>query len=45
MSDTLTNRATPDGATLLDIYRRVLRIERNDDATQAQIRRGRITAP
>ena len=45
MSDTLTNRASPDAATQLDIYRRMVRIERNDESTRAQIRRGQITAP
>ena len=45
MSDTLANRASPDAAKQLDIFRRMLRIERNDDATRSQIRRGRITAP
>jgi len=45
MSDTLTNRASPDAAKQLDIFRRMLRIERNDDATRKQIRLGRITAP
>lgn len=45
MSQTLQNRASPDAATQLDIYRRMIRIERNDDATRTQIRRGRITAP
>lgn len=45
MSQTLANRASPDAATQLDIYRRMVRIERNDDATRTQIRRGRITAP
>ena len=40
-----TNVATPDAAMQLDIYRRMLRIERNDDATRTQIKRGRITAP
>ena len=39
------NRKTPSPESLLDIYRRMIRIERNDDATRAQIRRGRITAP
>ena len=39
------NRKTPSPEALLDIYRRMIRIERNDDATRAQIRRGRITAP
>src|SRR3546814_11594240 len=45
MSQTLQNRASPDAATQLDIYRRMIRIERNDDATRTQIRRGRISAP
>lgn len=45
MSETLANRASPDAAKQLDIFRRMLRIERNDDATRSQIRRGRITAP
>jgi pyruvate dehydrogenase E1 component alpha subunit len=40
-----TNSAVPDAATQLDIYRRMVRVERNDEATRAQIRRGRITAP
>lgn len=39
------NRAAPDAAQQLDIFRRMLRIERNDDATRKQIRLGRITAP
>lgn len=45
MSDSKSNAASPDAETQLDIYRRMLRIERNDDATRAQIRQGRITAP
>jgi acetoin:2,6-dichlorophenolindophenol oxidoreductase subunit alpha len=45
MSQTPANRASPDAPTQLDIFRRMLRIERNDDATRSQIRRGRITAP
>lgn len=45
MSQPATNAASPDAETQLDIFRRMLRIERNDDATRAQIRRGRITAP
>ncbi len=45
MNQTTTNVATPDAAAQLDIFRRMIRIERNDDATRAQIRRGRITAP
>lgn len=45
MTQTSTNAASPDAKTQLDIFRRMVRIERNDDATRAQIRRGRITAP
>jgi acetoin:2,6-dichlorophenolindophenol oxidoreductase subunit alpha len=45
MTQPLTNAASPDAKTQLDIFRRMIRIERNDDATRAQIRRGRITAP
>jgi TPP-dependent pyruvate/acetoin dehydrogenase alpha subunit len=45
MSQAASNAASPDAATQLDIFRRMLRIERNDDATRTQIRRGRITAP
>lgn len=45
MSQSTPNRATPDAAQQLDIFRRMLRIERNDDATRKQIRLGRITAP
>ena len=45
MTKTATNLASPDAAAQLDIYRRMLRIERNDDATRKQIRLGRITAP
>ena len=41
MTDTLSNRASPDADTQLDIYRRMLRIERNDEFTRAQIRQGR----
>ncbi len=40
-----TNAASPDAQTQLDIFRRMIRIERNDDATRKQIRLGRITAP
>lgn len=40
-----TNAAAPTAAQQLDIFRRMLRIERNDDATRKQIRLGRITAP
>jgi acetoin:2,6-dichlorophenolindophenol oxidoreductase subunit alpha len=45
MSKPATNAVAPDAAAQLDIYRRMLRIERNDDATRKQIRLGRITAP
>jgi acetoin:2,6-dichlorophenolindophenol oxidoreductase subunit alpha len=44
MSD-LSNAPAPDGAALLDIYRRMVRIERNDDAIRATVRRGRLTMP
>ncbi|MBW8783709.1 MAG: thiamine pyrophosphate-dependent dehydrogenase E1 component subunit alpha [Novosphingobium sp.] len=44
-SNAQSNTASPDAAAQLDIFRRMLRVERNDDATRAQIRRGRITAP
>jgi pyruvate dehydrogenase E1 component alpha subunit len=44
-SPPLTNVAKPDAATQLDIFRRMIRIERNDEATRKQIRLGRITAP
>jgi len=45
MSQSPTNAASPDAKTQVDIFRRMLRIERNDDATRKQIRLGRITAP
>jgi TPP-dependent pyruvate/acetoin dehydrogenase alpha subunit len=45
MTQPSTNAASPDAQTQLDIFRRMIRIERNDDATRTQIRRGRITAP
>ncbi|MEO6091597.1 MAG: thiamine pyrophosphate-dependent dehydrogenase E1 component subunit alpha [Novosphingobium sp.] len=45
MSQATSNAASPDAETQLDIFRRMLRIERNDDATRRQIRQGRITAP
>jgi pyruvate dehydrogenase E1 component alpha subunit len=45
MTQPITNAASPDAKTQLDIFRRMIRIERNDDATRAQIRRGRIAAP
>ena len=40
-----TNVASPDAKQQLDIFRRMIRIERNDDATRKQIRLGRITSP
>jgi acetoin:2,6-dichlorophenolindophenol oxidoreductase subunit alpha len=39
------NTAKPSPETLLDIYRRMLRIERNDDAIRRVIRAGRLTMP
>ena len=39
------NTPAPSPETLLDIYRRMVRIERNDEATRKQIRQGRIQAP
>ena len=41
----LSNAPKPDGKALVDIYRRMLRIERNDDAIRAAVRRGRLTMP
>lgn len=41
----LSNAPKPDGAALVDIYRRMVRIERNDDAIRTAIRRGRLTMP
>jgi acetoin:2,6-dichlorophenolindophenol oxidoreductase subunit alpha len=40
-----SNAPKPSPEALVDIYRRMLRVERNDDAIRATIRRGRITAP
>jgi acetoin:2,6-dichlorophenolindophenol oxidoreductase subunit alpha len=40
-----SNAPKPDGAALVDIYRRMVRIERNDDAIRTTIRRGRLTMP
>ena len=45
MNQTTSNAAKPDAAAQLDIFRRMTRIERNDDAIRTTIRRGRITAP
>ncbi|CAN7203200.1 thiamine pyrophosphate-dependent dehydrogenase E1 component subunit alpha [Phenylobacterium sp. LjRoot225] len=39
------NTVTPSPEILLDIYRRMLRIERNDDATRRVIMRGRLQMP
>ncbi|MBC2667692.1 thiamine pyrophosphate-dependent dehydrogenase E1 component subunit alpha [Novosphingobium piscinae] len=41
----LSNAARPDGPALVDIYRRMLRVERNDDAIRAALRRGRLQMP
>ena len=41
----LKNIPGPDGAALVDIYRRMLRVERNDDAIRTAVRRGRLTMP
>ncbi|MET0179347.1 MAG: thiamine pyrophosphate-dependent dehydrogenase E1 component subunit alpha [Novosphingobium sp.] len=40
-----SNAPAPDSRALVDIYRRMLRIERNDDAIRTAIRRGRLTMP
>ena len=39
------NTPTPSSETLVDIYRRMARIERNDDAIRTAVRRGRLTMP
>ena len=41
----LRNAPVPDGDALVDIYRRMLRIERNEDAILTTLRRGRLTMP
>jgi acetoin:2,6-dichlorophenolindophenol oxidoreductase subunit alpha len=41
----LSNAPAPSPETLVDIYRRMVRIERNDDAIRTTIRRGRLTMP
>ena len=41
----LSNAPAPSPEALVDIYRRMLRIERNDDAIRTTIRRGRLTMP
>ncbi len=39
------NRITPDKETQLDIFRRMIRIERNDDAIRRAIKNGRLRMP
>jgi TPP-dependent pyruvate/acetoin dehydrogenase alpha subunit len=39
------NAPQPSSAALVDIYRRMVRIERNDDAIRATIRRGKLMMP
>ena len=41
----LSNAPKPTPEALVDIYRRMLRVERNDDAIRTTIRRGRLTMP
>jgi len=41
----LSNSPAPSADTLVDIYRRMLRIERNDDAIRKTVRLGRLTMP
>ncbi|WP_417621330.1 thiamine pyrophosphate-dependent dehydrogenase E1 component subunit alpha [Parasphingorhabdus sp.] len=41
----LSNAPKPGGKDLVEIYRRMLRIERNEDAVLASMRRGRLTMP
>ena len=40
-----SNTPKPTPEALVDIYRRMLRVERNDDAIRKTIRRGRLTMP
>lgn len=40
-----TNRAIPDRATQVDMYRRMARIERNDEAIRRAIRGGKLMIP
>ncbi len=40
-----SNAPRPDSAALIDIFRRMLRIERNDDAILSTIRKGRLQMP
>jgi acetoin:2,6-dichlorophenolindophenol oxidoreductase subunit alpha len=39
------NRAMPNAATQLDMYRRMIRIERNDDAIRRTVKLGRLQTP
>ncbi len=41
----LSNAPKPSAEALVDIYRRMLRVERNDDAIRATIRKGRLQMP
>ena len=41
----LSNAPKPSPEALVDIYRRMIRIERNDDAIRTSVRRGRLTMP
>ncbi|WP_340589111.1 thiamine pyrophosphate-dependent dehydrogenase E1 component subunit alpha [Erythrobacter alti] len=41
----LSNAPKPDGSALVDIYRRMLRIERNEDLILSTMRKGRLTMP
>jgi TPP-dependent pyruvate/acetoin dehydrogenase alpha subunit len=43
--NTRANRVYPDAETQLEIYRRMIRIERNDDAIRRAIRLGRLQMP
>ena len=40
-----SNSPGPSASALVDIYRRMVRIERNDDAIRRTIRRGKLTMP
>ncbi|NML05780.1 thiamine pyrophosphate-dependent dehydrogenase E1 component subunit alpha [Sphingomonas sp. G-3-2-10] len=41
----LSNAPAPTGEQLVDIYRRMIRIERNDEAIRKTVRLGRLTMP
>ena len=41
----LSNAPKPDGEALKDIYRRMLRIERNEDLVLSTMRKGRLQMP